>query len=72
MTTSMLTKPRRYPPIRIVDVSAAHTRRQTRTDATRGKARPASSIPGRRKVVVANIVRLIPGQTRLPFADGAV
>jgi hypothetical protein len=67
MTTTALTRPRRYTPIRIVDVSAAHTRNRTRADASRGKARPVSSLHGRRKVVAANIVRLIPGQTRLPF-----
>lgn len=70
MTTIALTTPRRYTPIRIVDVSAAHMRRRTRTDAPRGKTRPVSGMLGRRKVVSANIVRLIPGQTRLPFADG--
>jgi hypothetical protein len=71
MSTTLITH-RRYPTIRIVDVAAAHTRnRRARTVAATGKARPDSSMLGRRKVVSANIVRLIPGQTRLPFEAGS-
>jgi hypothetical protein len=57
----------RYPGLDIVDVSAY------RTPARRPIATPSEPTGlSRRQVVRANIVRLIPGRTRLPYATGTV
>jgi hypothetical protein len=53
-------------PLVIVDVSAIHEHRPALTEQ-----RPAPT-PGRRRSIAENVVRLIPGRTRLPFADANV
>jgi hypothetical protein len=54
------------PPLVIVDVSAIHEHRPALVEQ-----RPAPTIR-RRRNIVENVVRLIPGRTRLPFADATV
>ena len=53
-------------PLVIMDVSAIHEHRPALVEQ-----RPAP-IPRRRRSIVENVVRLIPGRTRLPFADATV
>ena len=53
-------------PLVIMDVSAIHEHRPALVEQ-----HPAP-IPRRRRSIVENVVRLIPGRTRLPFADATV
>jgi hypothetical protein len=53
-------------PLVIVDVSAIHEHRPALIE---GRTAPTTR---RRRSIVENVVRLIPGRTRLPFADATV
>jgi hypothetical protein len=61
-----------YLPLVLLDVSEIRSERAQRTPSKTGEGSPRPSrVAGLAASVRANIVRLIPGQTRLPFEPAA-
>ena len=61
-----------YLPLVLIDVSEIRSdRRQTRRSKAAGSSPRPSRVAGLAASVRANIVRLIPGQTHLPFEPAA-